>query len=195
MNIKLIAVGSRPWELLLGHWGISLLIDDHIFFDTFANYRALSKKMQQADITLADIHSVVISHDHWDHIGGLWKLLKQRGEVDVYLPSSTKDKTKQRIRSAGGKIINIAGTTALRPNIYLSNEITSHFKDKTISEQSLIIKSPKGLIVIVGCSHAGIVEIVHSAEKTFNAPVYGLVGGASFNACNIERSSHLRNYT
>ena len=46
-----------------------------------------------------------------------------------------------------------------------------------IREQSLVIKSPKGLIIITGCAHPGIVEIVKKAKELFQQDVYLVLGG------------------
>ena len=65
MNIKLIAEGSRPWELWIRRWGVSFLIDDTILFDSFSSFEVLSKKLLKSNVDIGNIQAVVISHDHW----------------------------------------------------------------------------------------------------------------------------------
>ena len=177
MNIQLIAVGARPWDYLVGHWGISFLVDDHVLFDTFASFRALAKRLHDIHVPLEQIQAVVISHDHWDHIGGLWELLVKRQGLDVYLPAYTSEATKQRVRDAGSRVMDASGEKMIRPNIYLSEELMGGFKGGKVAEQSLVIQSDKGLVIVVGCAHPGIAEIVHKARQLFNLPVYGVIGG------------------
>lgn len=177
MDIKLIASGSQFWELWVKYWGLSLLIDDAILFDTFANYHVLAKKMRRAKVDISKIQSVVISHDHWDHIGGLWGFLEERRGLDVYLPLQAKESVKNRIRAAGGKVIEKYGSKEVKAGVFVTDEIMGDFDGKSISEQSIVIKSDKGLVVIVGCSHPGILEIVERAKQIFNLPVYGVIGG------------------
>lgn len=50
-------------------------------------------------------------------------------------------------------------------------------KDMFRDEISLGIKTDKGLIVIVGCSHAGIVNILDSIDNTTQTDIYAVVGG------------------
>ena len=46
-----------------------------------------------------------------------------------------------------------------------------------IKEQSLIINADKGLIIVTGCSHQGIVEILRRAKELFDRPIHLVFGG------------------
>lgn len=177
MNIQLIASGSRPWELWLGYWGLSYLVDGTILYDTFGNYRVLERKLQKSGVDISTIESVVLSHDHWDHTGGLWEFLKQRPGVNVYLPASAKDSVKQRIVSSGGKLIDDSGTKELKENIWLSDEMIGDFRGNSIAEQFLLIKSEGGFVVLAGCAHPGITAMVRKAKESFSGQIYGVMGG------------------
>lgn len=177
MEIKLIASGSRPWEKWFGYWGLSFLIDGTILYDTFANDRVLMRKLRAAKVDPLAIKTVVLSHDHWDHTGGLWAFLKQYPGIDVYLPRTVHESVKRRVIESGGKLIDASGATALQENVLLSDEMIGAFQGKPIAEQFLLIKTEKGLVILVGCSHPGILSIVQMTKKTFGAPVYGIAGG------------------
>lgn len=49
--------------------------------------------------------------------------------------------------------------------------------DKFLDEIVLAVKTDKGLVVIVGCSHVGIVNILETIMKRTNMAIYGVVGG------------------
>lgn len=49
--------------------------------------------------------------------------------------------------------------------------------DKFLDEIAFAVKVDKGLVVIVGCSHVGIVNILETIMKRTNIPIYGVVGG------------------
>jgi len=46
-----------------------------------------------------------------------------------------------------------------------------------IKEQSLILDTPKGLIIVTGCSHQGIVNILEKAKKILDKDIYMVFGG------------------
>ncbi|MDD3183052.1 MAG: MBL fold metallo-hydrolase [Alphaproteobacteria bacterium] len=177
MDIKLIAVGARPWELWFGYWGVSYLVNGTILYDAFSNYHVLGRKLRKAKVDLSAIQAVVLSHDHWDHTGGLWGLLKEHPGIDVYLPPTAKEAVKRRVTSEGGKLVDMPGIKTLNEDVLLSDEMTGTFNDKSISEQFLLVKAEKGFVVLVGCSHPGIVSIVQKAKETFGVSIYGVVGG------------------
>jgi 7,8-dihydropterin-6-yl-methyl-4-(beta-D-ribofuranosyl)aminobenzene 5'-phosphate synthase len=186
MNIQLVAVGSRPWDYIVGHWGIALLIDGHILFDTFASFRALHKKLNAINVPLEQIQTVVISHDHWDHIGGLWELLARRTGLKVYLPANASADVKQRVRDAGGQVIDHAAEKMIQPNIFLSEALLGGFKEGKVNEQSLVVQTEKGLVIVVGCAHPGVADIVHKAKEVFKLPVYGVIGGFHLMHSNMD---------
>lgn len=177
MEIKLIVSGSRPWELWCKHWGLSFLIDGTILFDTFANYSSLAKGAKRANIDLSRIQTVVISHDHWDHVDGLWQLIRNREGIDVYFPTHAAEEVKTNTTSAGSRVIDELKTKAIKANIFVTEEMMGNFDGEMLAEQSIVVKTDKGLSVIVGCSHPGIVSMIKKIKKDFNSPIYAVVGG------------------
>lgn len=177
MKIQLVAVGARPWDYLVGHWGIALLVDDSVLFDTFASFNALRRKLGQMHASVEQIDTVVISHDHWDHIGGLWELLGLRQGLNVYLPPGSDQSLRDRVREAGSNPVDAVGRHTIRPGIHISDEMLGAFRQGSVAEQSLVLETPAGLIIIAGCAHPGIAGIVRNAAEQFGQPVYGVVGG------------------
>ena len=138
-------------------FGFSCLIKiggKSILFDTGSESQTLLYNMQQMKIIPEDVEVVVLSHSHWDHTGGLKGFLHANGhKAKVYKPRAFKKPTE-------------IGT-----NLYSTGTL-----GRLIKEQALAIKSPRGLIVITGCAHPGVVNIVKKArdiEKT----IYLVLGG------------------
>ncbi len=105
--------------------------------------------------------------------GGLQGFLQQNSRVTVYIPASFPDAYRNIINSQGAKTVDIPGSRQISDFIYSTGEI-----DGPVTEQSLIIRSAKGLIVMTGCSHPGIVKTVKKAKALFPGDnIHLIVGG------------------
>jgi len=61
-------------------------------------------------------------------------------------------------------------------------------EDTVPDDQSVVLNTPKGLIVITGCGHAGIVNILTDAETQYrDTPVYAVLGGLHLFAAKEEQ--------
>lgn len=145
-------------------WGFSCFIEAYgkkLLFDTGASGLILIENMKVLDIDPASIEEICISHGHHDHAGGLSDFLKIN-PVRVYVPSSYHEQGHAK------DIIKIKETVEIHENIYSTGELEN-------IEQSLVIKTEKGLVIIVGCSHPGIGNILKAASQ-YGKP-YALIGG------------------
>ena len=118
MQIKIIAVGSNKWEMLIRRWGISYLIGQDLLFDTFGDPYVFLRNAERMNIDLSKIKDIVISHDHWDHISGLWYVINRYKDVNVYICPNFDIKIKERIRSFGVKVVEVRGLLGIKDNIY-----------------------------------------------------------------------------
>ena len=151
-------------------WGFACLVDDHLLFDTGADAKRLLFNMRQAGIDLSLIDTIVLSHDHGDHTGGL-DIIGHLGPVRVFLPQSFSSRTKKRVRSFPNvQVIEVDGPGTICEGIMTTGELGRYTR-----EQSLIVSTEGGLVVVTGCSHPGIASILHAASKF--GRVYGLIGG------------------
>jgi len=148
------------------------LKDKTILFDTGGDSPTLLVNLETAEIKPEDIDIVFLSHIHGDHTGGLSEFLEKNSNVKIYLPSSFPDSFKEDIRAVGAEIIDVNDSVKIIDGVYSTGEL-----GVLIKEQSMIIDSEKGLIVITGCAHPGIVDIVRKAKELMNKNVYLAMGG------------------
>ncbi len=177
MKIKLIANGSQPWERWIRRWGLSFLIDDKILFDAFGDAQVLMGNLRRFKIDIGKIQHVVISHEHWDHVEGLRPLLAQKLGLKIYFPQHADAALKNKIRAWGGDVIDVSDSVRLNDCVHVSGEIIGRYADKDMPEQALVLETGKGLVVIAGCAHPGILTIVNGVSKTFKKSVYAVIGG------------------
>ncbi|MEI7579853.1 MAG: MBL fold metallo-hydrolase [bacterium] len=190
MKITLLtenAVGGTNWQTCLAEWGLSLLIEfngKRILFDTGITDIYL-KNAAVLGIDLENIDAVVLSHHDLDHIGGLKflqpqekKLLVTHPRVIATLKENSSDLTNYQI-SASREALEFL------PDIYFLGEIPriTNFEsgkannDPMPDDTALAIKTKYGVIVITGCSHAGICNICETAKKVSGQNLYAVIGG------------------
>jgi len=178
MEVQILYDKESINRKLYSGWGVSFLINGRILFDTGENGRRLLHNMEKMDTDVEDIEIVVISHDHWDHTGGLWDVLKIRKGLKVYICPDFSDGFKKNIKRLKGKIIEAEKVTEIDNDIFITGEIAGEYKKCFIAEQALVAATEKGLTIMTGCSHPGIVKIVEQVKKDFpDEKIYLVFGG------------------
>ena len=175
LRISVVYDNNSYKEGLSTAWGFSCVIEGAkktILFDTGGDGSILLSNMEKMGINPSNIDLIVLSHIHGDHVGGLQSFLKSNPEVIVYLPKSFPERFKEQIKSYDATVIEVGGAVKIFENVYSSGEL-----GQWIKEQSLIINTDRGLIVITGCAHPGIVEIVHKAKQLVSDQVLLVMGG------------------
>ena len=164
MYVKVLFDNAAKKGMLSG-WGFSCLVEGKILFDTGESAEALAENMKRMMVSVPDIEGVVISHDRWDHTGGLWALLKQKKGLKVYACPSFSNTFKDCVKELGGELILTEEPTQITEGIWVSGEIRGAYKDQPVTEQALIIKGDKGTSVLTGCARIGIVDTLVHVKK------------------------------
>lgn len=176
MKITLLAEGHTKLDKFFNNWGISFLIGENFLFDTFGKSSVLMKNIKKMKIDIQKIKYIFISHEHWDHTNGLWKILEKNKDVVVYICSKTPEEIKEKIISFGVKFQEIENLIKIKENIFSTGEMPSNYD--SIYEQSLYIKTEKGLSLITGCAHSGLVVFIKKMKEMFpNEKIYSVIGG------------------
>jgi len=156
-------------------WGFSCVVktpQKTILFDTGGDGGILLRNLEKLHIAPADIDIVVLSHDHWDHTGGMRAFLESNPEVTVYLVRSFSKGTKHAIAAAGARIVEVTEPVEICPGIFSTGELPG-----PPPEHGLVIETEPGLVVITGCAHPGIVRMVARATEMRPAKVHLALGG------------------
>lgn len=150
---------------LKSDWGFACFIkskeNPNILFDTGTKSKILFENMEKLGIEASDIDEVFISHAHNDHTGGLEDLLKKNRKIKVYIPASFNF-------LSDNEVITVKQPIKLHKNFYSTGELNN-------VEQSLIIKRENGVVVIAGCAHSKVENILKSAQE--HGEVKYLIGG------------------
>jgi len=135
-------------------WGFSCLVEgeEKILFDTGDSGENLIYNLRQLNIPPESIAAVAISHNHWDHNGGLKDFLKLNKNAEVFYPNA------------------FSKLTEISPAVHSTGAL-----GKLIKEQSLVVNTEKGNTVITGCAHPGLAKIIDRAKQL--GKIYAVLGG------------------
>jgi 7,8-dihydropterin-6-yl-methyl-4-(beta-D-ribofuranosyl)aminobenzene 5'-phosphate synthase len=201
-----------------GEWGFSALVvaDGHkILVDTGAHPETVLNNARDLHVDLSDVHDVILTHNHSDHVTGLLTLRRELMKKDpaalstvhvsqgIFYSRPAADgehnsmiAIRKDFEATGGKFIEHSGWTEVFPGAWLTGPVPRKYpehnwsslgkvqtpeglvEDTIPEDQSLVLNTPQGLVVITGCGHAGIINILTDAGSEFpNRAVYGVVGG------------------
>lgn len=205
---------AQSGQALLAEHGLSFYIETgnrKILFDTGQNL-AISNNARVLGIELNQIDTVVLSHGHYDHSGGLQSILERNkdftlyGHPDVFSPKVKKTNgnykyigiplKKNDIVDCGVSLQLSCEPVEIAPGVMTSGEIAleNDFedaepmfflkKDETAvpdtlaDDQALILDTAKGVVVLLGCSHRGVINTLnHVAQLKGNRKIHAILGG------------------
>lgn len=188
---------SQDATLIPCEHGLSYYIEtkNHkILFDLGAS-DLFAENGKRFGIDLKDVDTVILSHGHYDHTGGLRHFMQMNSKADIYL---RVEATGDYYSKKEGGFVYIG----MEPELKKSNRIhwvskelriddelllfgdvinrecmadsNSHLKvmqngeyvqDSFIHEQSLLITQGTDAYLIAGCMHCGVVNILKRAEE------------------------------
>jgi 7,8-dihydropterin-6-yl-methyl-4-(beta-D-ribofuranosyl)aminobenzene 5'-phosphate synthase len=176
-----------------------------ILFDTGNNAKIFEHNVKRLGIDLSKLDAVVISHRHGDHTSGLAYLLEVNPSIKVYVPQEGAffkgTLPREFLKPSPGLPANlryfegkqpervvlgtpwekanfevVTNTREMFPGFYLLTTQSQKPGTLEMNEASLAIRTPKGLAVVVGCSHPGVEKILGEAAK-IDPRLYTVTGG------------------
>ena len=197
---------SRNLKLDWGFSSLVEYSGKKILFDAGNNAEIFAANVKAIGIDLRNLDAVVISHRHGDHTSGLSYLLKVNPKVKIYVPAETfgafgsvlpkgfyksVDSLPEKMRYFHGEepepfssgspwpeadFVRIDTRTEIAPGIFLVPTISKTPGTLELRELTLAFDTPRGLVIVVGCSHSGVEEIL-TAASSLNPHIHMVVGG------------------
>ena len=145
------------------------------------------KNVSKLELDYSKISCVFVSHIHGDHMGGLFEILEKSNKPQLYLPFSyprhrgeqlgdQAERDFEALLSRFRPLVSAIIQTKESAKVGDSFMSTGMIEDESY-EQSLIIPTSKGVIIITGCAHPGIVETVRRAIELTEQEVLLVLGG------------------
>ena len=170
-------------------WGLSLYIEHEgskVLLDT-GHTDIYWKNARNLKINLQKIDALVLSHYHWDHVGGLrHHEFKQKKRLIAHpdIIRKISEKEKSIIESDFVSEFH-QGAFEFLPDIFFLGEIprasgfeTGMYKNEPVMDDTAIaIRTSQGVVVVTGCSHSGICNICEYAKEVTGQDLYAVIGG------------------
>ena len=170
-----IVFDNYPYnERLRTSWGFAALVEHQnqtLLFDTGGDGLILLENMRILGINTSDIQGVMLSHAHNDHTGGLVHLLESGARPTIYVFPRFGGNIDQETAKIT-EVVQVEAGDSISQGMYTTGAMGGG-----IREQALVIPTSKGLVIVTGCAHPGIVQIVEKAKEMFDEPVYLVMGG------------------
>jgi len=225
-TLKVTVLSTMLAERGLGEWGFAALVEadgQRILFDTGAHTDVVLKNAATLQIGLSTVPEVILSHSHWDHVGGLMTLRESvrktnpaalatvHGAEGLFYrrigggpPILTNPVLllKPEFEATGGVFRIHPRPVELHPGVWFSGPVPRTHAERNWSgsgrlegpagviedvlpeDAALFVNTAQGLVVVTGCGHAGVVNILEFARAVVRpARIHALIGGIHlFNA-------------
>lgn len=218
-SLKITTLSTMLADTGVGEWGYSALVEvdgRKILFDTGAHPDVVLRNAKEMGIDLSAVDTVILSHNHDDHTGGLIALreavmrknrqalataLVGAGIFEPRLDRSGKDMNglsplRARYIADGGHFEEKAGPVEIAPGVWFTGPVPRPNKetnwqpglkrqtagglvDDIVPEDSaLIFVTDQGIVILTGCGHAGIMNLVDDAHRIAgDKPLLAVIGG------------------
>jgi 7,8-dihydropterin-6-yl-methyl-4-(beta-D-ribofuranosyl)aminobenzene 5'-phosphate synthase len=240
------AIGSGPrvpapvldlgeaFDALRAEHGFSALVsfvrggrEHRVLFDTGISPDGLVENMRRLELSPRDLEAVVLSHGHFDHVGGMAGLARELGPAKLPVVIHPEGWSRRRLALPGREPVEIAAPSRsalegagfavveqrdpsflLDRSLLVTGEVDrttefergmapshqAHHHDGwrpdplVLDDQALVADvRGRGLVVLTGCSHAGVVNTVRYVRKLTGRPhVHAVIGGFHLNGPHFE---------
>lgn len=154
-------------------FGFSALIhnnlnDSYFLFDTGGKSGVLLHNIRELGIKPSQIKGVILSHNHYDHTGGLSGFYEENPNIELYVPNRVERYDKKYPNANAHLYPNLK---EIDDSVFISGQLGT-----SIKEQAVFCKTNEGnFLIIVGCTHPGLENFIIKAREL--GDIEAVIGG------------------
>ncbi|HDS07033.1 MAG TPA: MBL fold metallo-hydrolase [Bacteroides sp.] len=163
--------GSHPLET---DWGFACRVEylgDKLLFDSGGKADLYQKNAEALKVSPEDFPALFISHAHGDHTGGMGWIVERNPSIMCYLPATFAMQLKNR-GSLPERYMAVAEPTHLFGPFYSTGDQFDQFP-----EQGLVVRTGQGGVLVTGCGHPGVLEMVSKVKEEMGIGLHAVIGG------------------
>jgi len=170
-----VVVDNYAERGLLSAWGLSLYVETsnvRILFDFGPDPHILEYNSKKLGLDPKSLDFAVLSHYHVDHFGGAAYVAQEVPGLTTYVPPGPQ----ARLVSLGLNPVVVEHSIAPAPGVFIAGPMRAGFM---FYEIALLLTAPAALapVLVVGCSHPGVVKVVKLCERIAGQKLFAVVGG------------------
>ncbi len=189
--------------------GLSFYVETErhkLLVDTGAS-DAFCENAETLSVDLKKVDTVILSHGHYDHAGGILKFAEVNGDAPIYMQKAAldsyyhKDEVVERYIGIAPAIKELSQVKLLEGNhridqeLVLFGQVTERklwpsgnldlkvkrgevfYQDEFLHEQYLVIEEGGQKVLISGCAHNGILNILNRYRDLYGEDPYAVFSG------------------
>jgi 7,8-dihydropterin-6-yl-methyl-4-(beta-D-ribofuranosyl)aminobenzene 5'-phosphate synthase len=163
LELRVIYDNTSAREDVTADWGFATVVTfrgRRILFDSGTKPELFLENLRKMDVAPSSIEAAMISHEHRDHRSGIYRLYPETRGIPVHFLDAFPAQAYEEAAAIGLQPQRVKGPFEIVPGAH-----STGFIEGAPPEQSLAIETSKGIVLIVGCSHPGIVKIVETVER------------------------------
>jgi 7,8-dihydropterin-6-yl-methyl-4-(beta-D-ribofuranosyl)aminobenzene 5'-phosphate synthase len=176
VEIRVIYDNTSARSDMEADWGFAAVVTTNghrVLFDSGTKPDLFLENLRKMEVRPDSIQAAVISHEHEDHRNGIYRLHPLYSPMLVHFLETFNPQAFAEAVSVGLQPRRINGPEEIVPGIFTTGIVAGK-----PDEQALVIPTEKGLVILTGCSHPGVVKMVEAARRSKDgAKVRLLLGG------------------
>ena len=163
LDIRVIYDNTSARSDVEADWGFAAVVTfrgRRVLFDSGTKPELFLANLGKMEVDPSSIRQAVISHQHPDHRNGIYELFPLQPAMRIHFLKAFYEKAYEEATAVGMKPDRVTGPFEVEPGVYSTGMIAGE-----PPEQSLAIETAKGIVVVVGCGHPGVVNIVEAVQE------------------------------